>query len=587
MPFTIVRQVSFRGELVERSFEISADELRIGRGISNDLRLDDLAVSLKQAVIRKDLEQGYVIQDVTQTGGIYLNRIPITEGVLHNGDILRIQHYLISVSQTDSTDSLTLRVTEEARAEVEPSLALLPKFQLSQGRWTKRLLAVSLVVCVLIGTALAWGLGQRSIFMPGSVSVKHAKFSNQCEKCHALWKPVWNLVPNKTCQTCHPAELLTPSHFGERSLAPPPLCASCHLEHKGMVALADVRDSKCVQCHGDLRAKELKVPIVAHVHDFTKTHPEFALSRNVPGKDVLNRIRFDEKPLLKDEGQLKLNHEIHLMPDLKSTIGRETLNCTSCHRIDEAGRYMQPMTFERDCMRCHSLEFDPMLPGKSVIHGRQPAEVHQELEEIYAAFYLRAHPEEAKKPEGTRRLPGQPPTAKEIFVEDRRTRAERILFPPKGKKCAKCHSMEITQSESGSNSDNSAPAKDSQESFAKILLDKSQANSLLRRTVLTVLPTGIPKRWLPYSRFDHDAHKGLPDFRSKQTWCLACHESAATSKKTEDVLLPSIGLCRSCHFEPGGAQASCKACHEFHEKKKEPQFPAQKTAVTDSDPASR
>jgi len=568
MPYTIIRQVSFRGESLERSVEIPGDELRIGRGISNDLRLDDLAVSLEQAVIRKDREQGYVIQDVTQTGGIYLNRVPITESALQSGDVLRIQQYLISVSLAEATDSLILRVTEDTREEEEPSLALIPKFQLSEGRWTKRLLAVSLIVFVLVGTALAWGLGQRHIFMPGSVSMKHAKFSNQCEKCHASWKPVWNLVPNKTCQTCHPAEILTPSHFGERSLTPPPLCASCHLEHKGMVALSDVLDGKCVQCHGDLRAKELKVPIVLGVHNFKKAHPEFALSRSLPGRDIPIRIRFDDKTNLKDEGQLKLNHEIHLMPDLKSTTGRETLTCISCHRVDEAGRYMQPMTYERDCMRCHSLEFDPLLPGKSVIHGRQPAQVQEELEEIYAAYYLRAHPEEAKKKsEGTRRLPGQPPTAKEIFVEDRLTRAERVLFPPKGKKCTKCHSIEITQSDSEPKSDNPSTGKDATDSAMKIMLDKSEPNSLLRPSIVRVLPTGIPKRWLPYSRFDHDAHKGLPEFRTKGNWCLSCHENAAASKKTVDILLPSISLCRTCHFEPGGAQAKCKACHDFHEKK--------------------
>jgi len=586
MPYTIIRLVSFRGESLERTVEIAGDELHIGRGISNDLRLDDLAVSLKQAVIRKDGEQGYVIHDITQAGGIYRNRLPITQAVLQSGDVLRIQQYLITVSLSDSMDSLVLRVTEETRGEAERSLALTPKFQLSEGRWTKRVLAVSLVMFVLVGTVLAWGVGLRSIFMPGSVSMRHAKFSNQCEKCHTSWKPVWNLVPNRTCQTCHPAEILTPSHFGDRSLTAPPLCASCHLEHKGMMALADVGDGKCVQCHGDLRAKELQVPIVSKVHDFTKTHPEFAVSRNLPGKDIPIRIRFDDKTNLKDEGQLKLNHQIHLMPDLKSTTGRETLTCASCHRVDEAGRYMQSMTYERDCMRCHTLEFDPLLPGKSIIHGRQPTEVHQELEEIYAAYYLRSHPEEAKKPEGMRRLPGQPPSAKEIFVEDRRSRAERVLFPPKGKKCTKCHSVEVNQSKGLSTIEALSPSTDADDSSTKILLDKSEPNSLLRPTIGKVLPTGIPKRWLPYSRFDHDAHKGLPEFRSKQTWCLGCHETAATSKRTEDVLLPNIGLCRTCHFEPGGAQATCKACHEFHERKKESTSPLPNTSVTDSAPAA-
>ena len=585
MPFTIIRQISFRGESLERSIEISGNELHIGRGISNDLRLDDLAVSLKQAVIRKDTEQGYVIQDIGQGGGIYLNRRPISQAGLQNGDVLRIQQYLLAVSLSETTNSLTLRVTEETRRDVETSFALMPKFQLSQGRWTKRLLSVTLLTFLVIGTALAWGLGHRSLFMPGSVSVKHAKFSNQCEKCHASLKPVWNLVPNKTCQTCHPADLLTPSHFGDRSLIPPPLCASCHLEHKGMAVLSDVRDTKCIRCHGDLLAKELKVPIVSDVHNFTKAHPEFALSKNVSANEIPIRIRFDDKTNLKDEGQLKLNHEIHLMPDLKSTTGRETLTCTSCHRVDDAGRYMQPMTYERDCMRCHSLEFDPLLPGKSVIHGRQPAEVHQELEEIYAAYYLRAHPEEAKKSESTRRLPGQPPTAKEIFVEDRRSRAERVLFPPKGKKCSKCHSLDITQENNEAKSNDLFGANEASRSPTKIMLDKPELHSLLRPSIVRVLPAGIPDRWLPYSRFDHDAHKGLPELRAKGNWCLSCHENAATSKKTEEVLLPSISLCRTCHFEPGGAQASCKTCHEFHERKKESKLPVPNT-VTDSAPAS-
>jgi len=155
MPYTIVRQVSFRGESLERSVEIPGDELHIGRGISIDLRLDDLAVYLKQAVIRKDIEQGYVIQDLTQAGGIYLNRIPITQAVLHSGDTLRIQEYLISVSLSDLTDSLVLRVTQETQGEAEPSLALMPRFQLSEGRWTKRLLTIFLVLFVLVGSAVA------------------------------------------------------------------------------------------------------------------------------------------------------------------------------------------------------------------------------------------------------------------------------------------------------------------------------------------------------------------------------------------------------------------------------------------------
>ena len=59
----------------------------------------------------------------------------------------------------------------------------------------------------------------------------------------------------------------------------------------------------------------------------------------------------------------------------------------------------------------------------------------------------------------------------------------------------------------------------------------------------------------------------LADIKKKGNVCLACHEQASASRRTEDVLLPAIGLCRTCHMDPGGAQAGCKACHDFHPKR--------------------
>jgi hypothetical protein len=561
MPFVILRQVPFRGEIVERSQEILGDTLRIGRGMSNDLRLDDLAVSLSHAVILQDSSNGYLIRDLTGRGATYVNRMPVTDAVLRTGDTIRIERYLLQVSQPDSENTLVLSVSEEVAPQEEIGPNLLSKLQLSSTRLTKRSISVTVVLCILIGTALAWGLGHRAVLMPGSVSAKHAKFSNQCEKCHDSWKPVWNLVPNKTCQSCHPADILTPSHFDGRSVKLAPLCASCHLEHKGLVALADVPDKKCIQCHGRLEVKDPRVEVATDVHDFTKSHPEFAISRFDPERRRQLRVRLDDKVDLRDDGQLKLNHELHLAPELKTTTGSETLTCISCHRVDETGRDMQSMTYQRDCMRCHALEFDPLLPGRSVTHGRQPSELRQELEEIYAAYYLRDHPEELKKPEGARRLPGQPLTAKEKFVEDRRGRAERVLFPPKGKVCLKCHYAEIAKEMRSNILSNT---KNNTELSPQNLLDNLHDNSLLSPSIVRMNSPAVPKRWLPYSRFDHDAHRGLPELRAKDTWCLFCHEAAAHSKRTEDVLLPRIDLCRTCHFEPGGAQEKCSACHDFH-----------------------
>ncbi len=528
MPYRIVRLVSFRGELRERIIDIPGNVLRIGRGTSNDLHLEDLGVSLTHAVITRDPEDRYVIRDLTQAAATYVNGAPTTEATLRDGDRVRIQHYVLSMSQSDSSSPLVLTVEEPPRPQSEPFLEMMPRLQLSRGRWTKKALATALTLLIVGGATLAVGMRKPELFMPGSVSLKHAKFSNQCEKCHVTVKAVWNVVPNKTCQTCHSEELLTPSHFGDRALTPAPQCASCHLEHKGQSILATVPDSQCVGCHGDLKARDPVVPVGMAIHSFTKDHPQFAISRALPDKAVPTRVRLDEKTVLRDDGKLKLNHAVHLEP-LKTEAGEEEkLNCMSCHRTDGEGRYMQPIKYQRDCMRCHAIEFDPLLPGRSVTHGRQPSAVRQELEEIYAGLYLRTFPEETKKSLGTRRLPGQPPTPQEKYVDERIARAERILYPPGGKKCLKCHFAE-----SGSNS---------------------------------VLKVNVPERWLPYSRFDHTAHFALPEIKAKGNVCITCHENAPASKKTEDVLLPTIGLCRTCHVEPGGAQAGCKACHDFHPK---------------------
>lgn len=642
MSFQIIRKVSFRGEVQERTLEVPGETLRIGRGVSNELRLEDLSVSLNHAEIRRDEQGRHILRDTSQAQATYVNRAPVEEAVLHHGDVIRIQHYLLSVSQPDSSGPLILAVEEAPRAQVEPSLALMPRLQLSGGRWTKWRIAAVLTLLVLAGSVLALVLGQREVFMPGAVSVKHSKFANQCEVCHASVKPVWSFVDNAACQTCHRSDIMSPAHFKQEvALSPPPLCASCHLEHKGQKVLADVPDLKCVQCHGDLKAKDQRVPDIAAVHGFTSDHPEFAISRSRPDRAAVPlRVRLDDKAQLKDDGRLKLNHALHLEfeKDYLETMGIKPLTCTECHRTDDEGRNMQPIAFQRDCMRCHvaDLEFDALLPGRSVTHGREPEAVRQQLDEIYSGVYLQAHPEEAKKPERLRwipgrRLPGQPQTEHERYVVDRRAEAERSLFSSrKILKCLKCHSVESPVSNQGtaasekgqvlslgvaeekpeargsllSSSQTSlhtygygderevgmgsvATSNESDRSGMNIAvstsaspkriemdvfpvtnstLDKPSESSLPSPGLFRIARVNVPVRWLPYSRFDHQAHSPLPELKAKGkgNWCAACHEGALASRKTEDVLLPSIGLCRNCHMEPAGAQARCKSCHDFH-----------------------
>jgi hypothetical protein len=225
-------------------------------------------------------------------------------------------------------------------------------------------------------------------------------------------------------------------------------------------------------------------------------------------------------------------------------------------------------------------------------------------------MYLRTLPKEQRRFAGVRRLPGQPPTPQELYVDDRVERAEGFLYPPKGKKCFKCHMLEDINEKKWGDPDAS-------------IIDISQNEKLPYAHNFQVLEVRVPQHWFPFSRFDHAAHFGIPDINTKdsswrkcsdideelnpelraavlgkcgpslfyqiqpientrmdiqvidaptkqiidgRTKCFFCHKNAQQSKKTEDLLLPGIELCRTCHVHPGGAQAECKTCHVFHPK---------------------
>jgi hypothetical protein len=73
----------------------------------------------------------------------------------------------------------------------------------------------------------------------------------------------------------------------------------------------------------------------------------------------------------------------------------------------------------------------------------------------------------------------------------------------------------------------------------------------------TFAPTKIPVRWYPHSTFNHDSHRLMR--------CDQCHDKAASSRKTEDILLPSLQLCQQCHKQGGLARNDCVECHQYHD----------------------
>lgn len=560
MPFVIIAKEKLGpgGEKIKTT-ELLGTTLRIGRGTDNDLHLDDRSVQLHHAVIQEENER-YVLRDLNILSLTSVNDMPVKESVLPEAGTIRIGPYTLRFARPTPTAPFTIEyeVLVDVVHAAPPTKAALggppPRIRDEKfhsvaayklpGQYINKItLTVLAVLVVLGGSALVYALGKHLVFMPGSISLKHRLFANDCARCHQAWKPVLTVVPDKTCLGCHSG----PPHFSERALSPAPQCASCHAEHRGQAVLAALTDSACLQCHVDLKVKEPRIPITTKIHSFMADHPEFAISVSQPGHAV-QRVGLDEGKQVVDAAAIKLNHQLHLKLDLMGPDGPEQLSCASCHQGDRQGAYMRPVNYEKDCMRCHLLDFDERLPGKTVLHGQSLEEVDRFLRATYAEYYLLQHQSKLKAQEPARRLPGAPRPKEEIWVNGMAEEAERLLIGPPGSKtkgkCVLCHILDRPGEASQS----------AQFSGAKASTRVPESRMLFP----TIVKTAIPERWLPYSVFDHKAHNILK--------CVACHEAAPRSERTKDVLLPGIVSCRNCHFEPGGARTQCLTCHAYHDK---------------------
>jgi hypothetical protein len=75
-----------------------------------------------------------------------------------------------------------------------------------------------------------------------------------------------------------------------------------------------------------------------------------------------------------------------------------------------------------------------------------------------------------------------------------------------------------------------------------------------------VEPVKLTKSWMPQATFDHASHK--------TSRCVDCHKGAEISKRSSDVLMPTLTECRACHSGPKDDHdklpSDCLMCHKFH-----------------------
>lgn len=72
-------------------FHLSDGEITIGRGNHNDLAIVDLRISRQHAKIT-EISGRYLLSDLNSAGGTYVNRRPIVQRLLEDGDAISLAH---------------------------------------------------------------------------------------------------------------------------------------------------------------------------------------------------------------------------------------------------------------------------------------------------------------------------------------------------------------------------------------------------------------------------------------------------------------------------------------------------------------
>jgi hypothetical protein len=444
----------------------------------------------------------------------------------------------------------------DARAGSEYPRSLAPWLQLDYFRRPRSLRRVrtraswvALIVCAVAVTALALAPRGQTLFEAAPVSAPHAMINDDCNACHSVsfgtgrrlvaFTDAVHSVSDAACLRCHNGAGHHESRAGMEH------CASCHREHRGPAGLARVDDARCTGCHADLKAVVRRLgeapasdPVFRDVAAFlggSKPHPQFA-ERTDPGT-----IRFNHAAHLDARGVL--------MP---GTQNRERLECAGCHQVGPDRRTMQPIRYEQHCGRCHPLTIDvgnapdgPELVAAAKRFREQPVPhpnrnesaetVVAVVRDRYLAF-ARQFPTVHSSPAGSVPVPVAPgrrrreaalPIRGEAEWADRQVKeASRVMFEGAGG-CRYCHREAI-------------PAQPA------------------ARRLPRYAPSQIKSRWFEHGIFDHDGHRSLD--------CQQCHAGATASRKTSDVLLPTIETCQKCHNGTArSARTDCVECHEYHD----------------------
>lgn len=545
------------GSITRRDHEVTCEALRFGRSVDNDARMGDPRIETNQATLH-ERDGGFFFESFGATQ-VTIDGIDTKSGPVKVGSALRVGPYEIKLVEPDAGVDVAVTVElVEPLGEALDQLKAVSRTSLSETNASRRSWAWGLAL-VVFALFLIWPLasfyaerelgavpdstlsaaGENVRVWPiaadiswdtGKMSGPHNFLADNCTTCH---QAPFVKVSDAVCAACHAGiqHHINPKRHDYPALATA-LCQSCHKEHQGDEPIVLKDQDFCADCHKNLSTTAPEAKIM-DVGDFGKDHPEFrpTVVTN-PAQGTVQRVVLDPKAWPKEQSNLKFSHKAHLKAGgIKNPerVQREILDCASCHTPTGRGASFAPIQMERDCSRCHRLQFDPAKPKRVVPHGNASL-VLESVAEFYRGFALEGGHLGQQQLQSNRRRPGDSElseTERQQALEWVNTKSDEAADYLFGKSvCGTCHVV---------------------------------AGTVGTKPGRSVAPVKVTGRWMPNGMFDHAAHLN--------TSCSSCH-SANKSDIATDVLLPRIAVCQVCHDGEESSvlvPSTCVMCHEFHQ----------------------
>jgi predicted CXXCH cytochrome family protein len=539
------------GERTARQYALQKRRLTIGRDSFQDLQLVDPEVEPRHAFIRPRAGRLHIETCTPQR--IRVNGLWCASATLSEGDIVLIGTTSIAVRRARKGASILLEIAEPS-ATNEPELSALHALSLRETRLSARFwswaLVLSVIALFLISplSASVYAPARRilrssalvpsdRLWQSGPLHPSHQFIGGNCNACHTT---PFRRVANAQCTACHKnVQHHVDVRTADVALFEERRCGGCHVEHEEPTVLIQRNSRLCTDCHGHL--KDLKSNTeVANVTDFGTDHPGFRLTllerSTSDATSQWHAVRSPQGTGVRpaEHSGLTFSHAEHMKPKgIKSPRGYEVMKCQDCHQPNTGGRQMLPVRMEAHCSRCHSLLFDEHDPSSAVPHGNL-ARVFETLQGHFIRSYLDSPPPPDQRGSSAARRPGG---ETEIMTRDEQRRArdwadrQSLLIASElleKRVCVQCHRVTRVPGASG--------------------FDQWQLE-----------PVRITQDWMPRASFSHTTHA--------TTGCAKCHATAAGSKQSSDVLMPSIAVCRQCHGGAGDTTklaSDCGMCHQFH-----------------------